>query len=287
MTNDSDISSSKNNEISIIELWDVLFQSRLQIILITFLFGVGSIIYALTATELWKPEVIIYASDDSTNNEGSSINSTLSQFIAPAAQDSKTSKYLAILLSRNFLLKFIKDENLENKLFEEDWDPKKSTWIKEPPSENALYRTIKNIIDIDKEESTGIYRISVIWHDKYFAASTANKLIDQLNNHIRLNAVDEYKKQLVYIEDQIKKTNLNQVRSVLFNIVENLSSSIMIAETRMQYAFKVIDYASPPEFRFFPQRTNLVILWTFIGFFISCVLILILNIYSNLRKKIN
>ena len=90
----------------------------------------------------------------------------------------------------------------------------------------------------------------MIWHDKYFAASTANKLIDQLNNHIRLNAVDEYKKQLVYIEDQIKKTNLNQVRSVLFNIVENLSSSIMIAETRMQYAFKVIDYASPPEFRF-------------------------------------
>ena len=126
MTNDSDISSSKNNEISIIELWDVLFQSRLQIILITFLFGVGSIIYALTATVLWKPEVIIYASDDSTNNEGSSINTTLSQFIAPAAQDSKTSKYLAILLSRNFLLKFIKDENLENKLFEEDWDPKKA-----------------------------------------------------------------------------------------------------------------------------------------------------------------
>ena len=42
----------------------------------------------------------------------------------------------------------------------------------------------------------------------------------------------------------------------------------MIAETRMQYAFKVIDYSSPPEFRFFPQRTNLVILWTFIGFFL-------------------
>ena len=98
MTNDSDISSSKNNEISIIELWDVLFQSRLKIILITFLFGIGSIIYALTATVLWKPEVIIYASDDSTNNEGSSINTTLSQFIAPAAQDSKTSKYLAILI---------------------------------------------------------------------------------------------------------------------------------------------------------------------------------------------
>ena len=77
---------------------------------------------------------------------------------------------------------------------------------------------------------------------------------------VRLNEVEEYKKQLNYIEDQIKKTNLNQVRSVLFNIVENLSSSIMIAETRIQYAFKVIDYASPPQFRFFPQRTNLVLL---------------------------
>ena len=51
---------------------------------------------------------------------------------------------------------------------------------------------------------------------KQFAASIANKLIDKLNTHVRLNEVEEYKKQLNYIEDQIKKTNLNQVRSVLF-----------------------------------------------------------------------
>jgi LPS O-antigen subunit length determinant protein (WzzB/FepE family) len=283
MINEQENSSSKENEISIIELWEVLFKKRLLIIVVTALFGVASIIYALTATELWKPEVMIYPSEIDSN-ENSSLNSAISQFISPNSQNTKTSKYLAILFSRNFLLKFIEDENISKNLFEEEWDTKKNTWKSEKPSEYALYSQLKNSIEVDKEEATGIIRVSFTWYDKYFAASTVNKLIDQLNTHIRLSEVEEYKKQLTYIEDQIKKTNLNQVRSVLFNIVENLSSSIMIAETRLQYAFKVIDYASPPEFRFFPQRTNLVLLWTFIGFFMSCVLSLLINIFVNLKK---
>ena len=284
MINEQENSSAKENEISIIELWEVLFKKRLQIIIITTLFGIASIIYALTATELWKPEVVIYPSEID-NKENSSLNSAISQFISPTSQDTKTSKYLAILLSRNFLLKFIEDENISKDLFEEEWDAKKSSWKTEKPSDYAFYNKIKNSIEIDKEEATGIIRVSFTWHEKQFAASIANKLIDKLNTHVRLNEVEEYKKQLNYIEDQIKKTNLNQVRSVLFNIVENLSSSIMIAETRIQYAFKVIDYASPPQFRFFPQRTNLVLLWTFIGFFISCVLTLLINIFVNLRNN--
>ena len=120
-------SSAKENEISIIELWEVLFKKRYLILLITTLFGIASIIYALAAKELWKPEVVIYPSE-ADNKENSSLNSAISQFISPTSQDTKTSKYLAILLSRNFLLKFIEDENISKDLFEEEWDAKKSTW---------------------------------------------------------------------------------------------------------------------------------------------------------------
>ena len=112
MINEQENSSAKENEISIIELWEVLFKKRLQIIIITTLFGIASIIYALTATELWKPEVVIYPSE-ADNKENSSLNSAISQFISPTSQDTKTSKYLAILLSRNFLLKFIEDEEYQ------------------------------------------------------------------------------------------------------------------------------------------------------------------------------
>ena len=284
MTTEQENLISKTNEISIYELWEVHFQNKFIILLVTFIFGISSIIYALSATELWKAEVIMYASDDD-GNQNTSLNSAISQFISPSAQDTKTSKYLAILISRNFLLKFIEEQNIAKNLFEEDWNSKKSDWTKTPPSENSLHRKLKKAIEVERELATGIIKVSFTWHDKQFASDNLNKLIDQLNNHIRLNAVEEYRDQLNFIEDQIKKTNLNQVRSVLFNIVENLSSSIMIAETRMQYAFKVIDYSSPPEFRFFPQRTNLVILWTFIGFFLSCVLTLLVNILKKTRRQ--
>ena len=284
MTSEQENLISKTSEITIFELWEVLFKNKFTILLVTFLFGISSIIYALTVTELWKAEVTMYASEDD-GNQNSSINTAISQFISPGAQDTKTSKYLAILMSRNFLLKFIEEQNIAKTLFEEDWDSKKSDWIKTPPSENSLYRKLKKALDIERELSTGIIKVSFTWQNKQFASNNLNKLIEQLNNHIRLNAVKEYRDQLNYIEDQIKKTNLNQVRSVLFNIVENLSSSIMIAETRMQYAFKVIDDSSPPDFRFFPQRTNLVLLWTFIGFFLSCVLTLLINIFKNIRRQ--
>ncbi len=284
MTYQSDNNSSKINEISIIDLWEVLFKDRFQIIFITFLFGICSIIYALTVTELWKPEVTIYPSEKDKDG-ASSINSALSQFISPVAQDSKSAKHLAILLSRNFLIKFIQDEKIEKELFEKDWNLDKGIWKDDPPSKNELYRTMKNIIEIDKEEATGIIRVSITWHDKEFASSTANKLINKLNNHIRLSEVEDYRNQLKFIEEQIKNTNLNEVKLVLFNIVEKLTSNIMIAETKTQYAFKIIDYAYPPEYRFFPQRTNLVLLWTFIGFFLSCILSILINIFTNLKKN--
>ena len=284
MTYQSDNNSSKINEISIIDLWEVLFKDRFRIIFITFLFGICSIIYALTVTELWKPEVTIYPSEKDKDG-ASSINSALSQFISPVAQDSKSAKHLAILLSRNFLIKFIQDEKIEKELFEKDWNLDKGIWKDDPPSKNELYRTMKNIIEIDKEEATGIIRVSITWHDKEFASSTANKLINKLNNHIRLSEVEDYRNQLKFIEEQIKNTNLNEVKLVLFNIVEKLTSNIMIAETKTQYAFKVIDYAYPPEYRFFPQRTNLVLLWTFIGFFLSCILSILINIFTNLKKN--
>ncbi len=282
MTYQSDNNSSKINEISIIDLWEVLFKDRFRIIFITFLFGICSIIYALTVTELWKPEVTIYPSED--RDDASSINSSLSQFFSPVVQGSKSAKYLAILLSRNFLLKFIQDEKIEKKLFEKDWNLDKGIWKDDPPSKNELYRTMKNIIEIDKDEATGIIRVSITWHDKEFASSTANKLINKLNNHIRLSDVEDYRNQLKFVEEQIKNTNLNEVRLVLFNIVEKLTSNIMIAETKTQYAFKVIDYAYPPEYRFFPQRTNLVLLSTFIGFFLSCILSILINIFNNQKK---
>ena len=61
--------------------------------------------------------MIIYASDDD-GNQNTSLNSAISQFISPSAQDTKTSKHLAILISRNFLSKkFIEEQNIAKKFY--------------------------------------------------------------------------------------------------------------------------------------------------------------------------
>ena len=197
MTYQSDNNSSKINEISIIDLWEVLFKDRFRIIFITFLFGICSIIYALTVTELWKPEVTIYPSED--RDDASSINSSLSQFFSPVVQGSKSAKYLAILLSRNFLLKFIQDEKIEKKLFEKDWNLDKGIWKDDPPSKNELYRTMKNIIEIDKDEATGIIRVSITWHDKEFAiiSTTSNKVNTLVCKFNRIMLFINYKEKIV------------------------------------------------------------------------------------------
>ena len=278
-------SGLQDKEISIIDLFKILYRDKIYIITFVVLVSLGSIIYSLTVTPLYKAEVLLFPAEENHAGglQGSSMGSSL-QFLMPqlSVSGDEVSKHLSILESYTFLNKFIEDYELLNLLFYEEWNKSTNTWLDERPSKIKAVRTLKGIIEHEKEAATGIIRFSLIWHDKELAAYWANEIILSLNDFIRVSDIEDTKLSLEYIQKEIGQTSLRIPQNVLHNITGELTSKMMMANTREEYAFEIIDRARPPEYRFFPQRTIIVVLTTSLSFLLACFLSIFIRIFRNL-----
>lgn len=211
---------------------------------------------------------------------------------------------MAILASREFTEQFIAKHGLLPVLFEDDWDPLKKTWKKSAgggeitqsfsrwvarltgdraaavsgaapdggPSLWQGFRRMDSIRTIDKDRKTQMVRVSVAWRDPQIAASWANGLVAELNRHTRDRAIRESERSREFLEGELAKTNVLEMQSTLFRLVETELKKAMVATVREEYAFRVVDRALPPMQRTSPKRAQIVIASFGIGFiFAVCV----------------
>jgi uncharacterized protein involved in exopolysaccharide biosynthesis len=61
----------------------------------------------------------------------------------------------------------------------------------------------------------------------------------------------------------------------MYNLIENQTKSLMLANARDEYAFVVVDPAVPPEKRVRPQRALIVAVGLLLGFALSLVVVFV------------
>ena len=79
-------------------------------------------------------------------------------------------------------------------LFEEMWDAENQAWVVEseevlPTDQKATDFFLKEIINVDKDEKSGLITLSILWKDPTIAAEWANDLVKQLNEQLREKAI--------------------------------------------------------------------------------------------------
>tara|TARA_B110000014_G_scaffold263613_1_gene261025 strand:- start:7025 stop:7903 length:879 start_codon:yes stop_codon:yes gene_type:complete len=243
------------------------------------------LIYALVATSLFRADVIIISNQE----EGESLVNLSKQYsslaaiaginVGSAGVVDKTDRSLAILTSRSFLEEFVQKQDLRKKLFPEAWNQEKNKWDGGEPTAAQTYELlISNIVDVDVDRRTNLITLSVIWNDPILAADWANQIIKDLNKKIREQEVKEYQKSINFIQEQLNNsTSSASLETVMFNLIEELTKKIMIANVREEYAFKIIDPAVVPEKKYAPSKRNIVIISFIVGLFISVFSIAIIT----------
>ena len=243
------------------------------------------LIYALVATSLFRADVIIISNQE----EGESLVNLSKQYsslaaiaginVGSAGVVDKTDRSLAILTSRSFLEEFVQKQDLRKKLFPEAWNQEKNKWDGGEPTAAQTYELlISNIVDVDVDRRTNLITLSVIWNDPILAADWANQIIKDLNKKIREQEVKEYQKSINFIQEQLgNSTSSASLETVMFNLIEELTKKIMIANVREEYAFKIIDPAVVPEKKYAPSKRNIVIISFIVGLFISVFSIAIIT----------
>lgn len=285
------------DELNFVALWRVLWRGRLLISLTTIVSVTLFAIYAFNARPVYRAEVLLASNADQIGSLG--ISGLVSQFSGLAslgglgldAQKGAKEIAIATLNSRQFLHGFIERHNLMSILFASRWSVSESKWKDSrwstPPSLDDGLRLVRaNVLSVTEDRRTGLVRLAVQWGDRELAAQWANLLVQEVNDELRLEAVQESQANQRYLRGELVKTDVLELRQAVFGLLETELKKEMIANVRAEYAFKVIDRARPPDAGSYvsPRRMLLIAFGAVVGFLLGTAIVLLRAANAGLRN---
>lgn len=296
-------------EIDIKELFSSLWQQKWLILVITTVFAVGSILFAISQPNIYQADVLL-----APVAEDSQMSGTASQLGGIAAMaginlgggqaTSRVDLALETLKSRKFTQAFIEQRDILVPLMAlERWDSSTGEIVLEPslydseskkwirpvaegksvtPTAWEAYKMFSVIVDYEKVKTSGFIKLSVQSQSPFLAQQWATWLVDDLNQWLKKEDIKEFKANISYIEDKLRQTNISEMQKVFYQLVEEQTKKLMLAEVQDEYVFKVIDPAVVPEEKSAPSRALICVLGTFLGGFLALLVALVRHIL--LRK---
>lgn len=240
-------------------------------------FIVGIAVYVLSAflQPVYQSDVLVVPAEESGNG---SLSSLLSGFGGlgrlagiGASGTSRKDEALAMLRSRKFVSRFIDENNGYGQLYPKLWDADGNTWkstTKVSPSfQRAHLLFTTSVMSIQQDQETGTIRISMKLKDRAIAAEWANGIVRQLNETFREQVAAESQKSIDYLNGELENASSVELRQVIHRMIETQIQSIMLANVRKDFVFRVIDPAavSDADNNVSPRRALLAFLGLIIG----------------------
>jgi uncharacterized protein involved in exopolysaccharide biosynthesis len=124
---------------------------------------------------------------------------------------------------------------------------------------------------VSDDKRTGLVTIAIEWRDGAIAADWANKLTRQVNEEMRLRALDEAIRNMSYLREQLTATDTVSLQQAIARLLEGEMQNAMLAQGTSEFAFRVIDEAKAPARRSRPKRVVIVVLAFMAGLALSIV----------------
>jgi uncharacterized protein involved in exopolysaccharide biosynthesis len=265
-----------DDEIDLWQLWDTIWSGRWLIIAITSLFAAGGVTYALVAQEWWRAEVVLAPADKKGGMSGAlSQLSGLASLAGVSVGGGDSNEPLAVLKSRGFAREFITDMNLMPTLF------KGAENLKDKPDIRDAVRVFEGVRTVSDDKKTGLITLSVRWKDPDTAALWANELARRVNARLRAEALAEAERNVAYLQKEMAATSVVSLQQSMGRVLEGEMQKLMLARGNEEFAFKVIDKATPPKQREAPRRSLIAIAATLAGGFLGILAVFLRQAWRN------
>ena len=302
-------SDYQDDEIDLRELFGIIWQGKWWIIAITFVFAVGSVIYSLSLPNIYKSEATLAPTEEASGGGLSQMAGQLGGLASLAGVNlgggntDKTTIALEILKSRAFIKGFVEKYDILPELMAvEEWNrssgivfdselynPDTKEWVrdvdppKQPePSSWEYVEVFKDeVLVINRDDTKGLISLAVYHQSPDVAERWISWLITEINNHMRQRDINEAKRSLEYLDDELGKTRLSNMQQVFYQLIEKQTQTIMLANVRPEYIFQVLDPAVVPEQKAKPARTLICITAIFLGGIIGIGFVLVRNVFKN------
>jgi uncharacterized protein involved in exopolysaccharide biosynthesis len=253
------VSVREEGELDLSTLWQVLYDYRRFIAIVTVLFAMTAAILSLVATPIFRAQVVVTEAHD---NDMGGLAALANQFGGLASlagvnlgnTGGAGPQARGVLESRWLVEEFIKRNNLVRVILSKP-GAKASVW-------SAAEKFRNSMLTMHEDKLKSLTTVAVNWTDPAVAAEWANGLVALANELLRERAMSDSSSDIAYLNEQLAKTNEIELRRVIYSLIEQETKTLMLAKARKEYAFAVVDPAVPPELRYSPKRT----LMTLLGF---------------------
>lgn len=304
-------SFQSDDEIDLKELWNAIWTGKWLIVGITSVFAVASVLYALSLPNEYKSTVLLAPASSSSS---SSLGKLAGQFgglaslaginLGGGGAEDKSIIAMEIVKTWGFLESFIKDNQIEVEVFAaEGWtrtsnqlvidpdlyDVVNKKWVRNfnpskgqkiEPSSWELFEKVKNRINISQDKTSGLISLSVEYYSPEIAKQWTDKLVKAINTHVQKQDREEATKSIDYLNEKINETNIADMQSVFYQLIEEQTKTLMLAEVSEEYVFKTLSPAKVAEEKSKPKRALIAILGFLMGGLLS-VLVVLFRYFGN------
>lgn len=294
----------KDDEIDLRELFSVIWQGKWLIIAVTAVFAIGAIIFAIKQPNIYKSETLLAPASE---EQGGGLSGLASQFgglaslagvnLGAKGGVDKTQMAIEVIKSRQFAADFIQKHNiLPDLMAAEEWDiaqdkliydpelydAQANTWVREvkapfkpEPSMQEAFKVFSKVVVVNTAKETGMVTIAVEHLSPTVAQQWIIWLVQDINKTMKDRDVAEANRSREFLSQQIALTNVADIKTILYKLVEEQAKTIMFAEVRDEYVFKTIDPALIPEEKAKPKRALICVLGTLLGGMLGVMFVLV------------
>jgi len=305
--NEREVLASHDDEIDLRELFSVLWAGKKVIVAITGLFAVAAVVYALSIANEYKASIVIAPAQQ----EGGGLSGALGQLGGLASLagvslggggGSEAAVAQEIMQSWGFVEQFIVNNELEVEVFAaEGWnktsnvltidsdlyDKDSNKWLIDEdgqlraPTSWELYEAFSKRLSVSEDKKSGLTSVSIEYFSPIVAKNWVDLYVAAINEHMRQRKLSQVNSNIEYLQAQIEKTSIAEMREVFYQIIEEQVKNKMLAEASPEYAFVTVSPSMVPEEKSKPKRALMCILGTLLGGLLSVLYVLVRHYASN------
>lgn len=303
MENNTQISDQYDDEIDLRELFSVLWAGKVKIIAITAVFAVASVIYALSVPNQYKASALLAPAQQESGGLSGALGqlgglASLAGVSIGGGESSESQIAQEIMKSWSFVEGFIADNDLAVEVYAaEGWsrvsnqlkidndvyEVETKSWLVEdahtgkegPPTSWQLFGAFSDKLSVSEDKKSGLVSVSVEYYSPQIAKQWLDLYISAINKHMQARQVEKVSNNISYLEAQIGKTSIAEMREVFYTIIEEQTKNKMVAEASPDYAFVAVSPSMVPEEKSQPKRALICILGTLLGGMLSVLWVLV------------
>ena len=301
-----------DDEIDLRELFAVLWAGRLKILAVTATAALLSVVVALSLPNIYRAEALVVSSESDSSGGLSALAgqfgglASLAGVSLGSGDSDRTQLGIEVLQSRQFFADFIARRNVlvplmatakwnastgELVIDEDIYNTEQQRWVREvepprasQPSVQEAYAEFIELFSVSQDKKSGMVTVAVEHQSPQIAQQWVSWLIDDLNTTLREQDIAEAERSITYLQQQVRETNVADLQTLFFGLIQKQTERVMLAKVRDQYLFKTIDPAVVPELKRKPKRALICLLGTLLGGMLALFWVL-LDHYALNRQR--